>query len=76
MIEYSAGIVTAYGSAVRAGYTGTYEDFCRQQAQYADNASAVEQAKQTAVSASQSADQAKQDAQTASTTAQQSAHSR
>ena len=75
MIEYSAGIVTAYGSAVRAGYTGTYEDFCRQQAQYANNASAVEQAKQTAVSASQSADQAKQDAQTASTTAQQSAQS-
>ena len=72
---YSAGIVTAYGSAKRAGYTGTYEDFCRQQAQYADNASAVEQAKQTAVSASQSADQAKQDAQTASTTAQQSAQS-
>ena len=75
MIEYSAGIVTAYGSAKRAGYTGTYEDFCRQQAQYADNASAVEQAKQTAISASQSADQAKQDAQTASTTAQQSAQS-
>jgi len=75
MIEYSAGIVTAYGSAVRAGYTGTYEDFCRQQAQYAENAQAVEQAKQTAVSASQSANQAKQDAQTASTTAQQSAQS-
>ena len=73
MVEYSAGIVTAYGSAKRAGYTGTYEDFCRQQAQYAQNASAVEQAKQTAVSASQSADQAKQDAMTASTTAQQSA---
>lgn len=75
MIEYSAGIVTAYGSAVRAGYTGTYEDFCRQQAQYADNASAVEQAKQTAVSSAQTANQAKQDAQTASTTAQQSAQS-
>lgn len=70
---YSAGIVTAYGAAKRAGYQGTYEDFCRQQAQYAQNASAVEQAKQTAVSASQSANQAKQDAQTASNTAQQSA---
>lgn len=69
MVEYSAGIVTAYGSAVRAGYTGTYEDFCRQQAQYADNASAVEQAKQTAVSASQSAVSASTTAQTASTTA-------
>lgn len=72
---YSAGIVTSYGAAKRAGYTGTYEDFCRQQAQYAQNVSAIEQAKQTAVSASQSANQAKQDAQTASTTAQQSAQS-
>lgn len=69
MVEYSAGIVTAYGSAKRAGYTGTYEDFCRQQAQYADNALAVEQAKQTAVSASQSAVSASTTAQTASTTA-------
>ena len=32
---YSAGIVTAYGAAKRAGYQGTYEDFCRQQAGYA-----------------------------------------
>ena len=69
MVEYSVGIVTAYGSAKRAGYTGTYEDFCRQQAQYAENASAVEQAKQTAVQSAQTAEQAKQDAQTASTTA-------
>ena len=75
MVEYSVGIVTAYGSAKRAGYTGTYEDFCRQQAQYAQNAFAVEQAKETAVSASQSADQAKQDAQTASTTAQSASQS-
>jgi exonuclease III len=75
MVEYSAGIVTAYGSAKRAGYTGSYEDFCRQQAQYADNASAVEQAKQSAVQSAQSADQAKQDAQTASTQAQSASQS-
>ena len=25
---YSAGIATAYGAAVRGGYTGTYEEFC------------------------------------------------
>lgn len=77
MVEYSAGIVTAYGAAVRGGYTGTYEEFCRQQAQYADNAEAVEQAKQTAVSnaqvaynAAQTADQANTQAQAASTAAQ------
>jgi len=75
MVEYSAGIVTAYGSAKRAGYTGSYEDFCRQQAQYAQNASAVEQAKQTAVSSAQVADRAKQDAQTASTQAQSASQS-
>ncbi len=75
MIEYSAGIVTAYGAAKRAGYTGTYEDFCRQQAQYADNASAVEQAKQTAVSASQSAVSASTTAQTAERNAKASEQS-
>lgn len=26
---YPAGIVTAYGAAVRGGYQGTYEDYCR-----------------------------------------------
>lgn len=77
MVEYSAGIVTAYGAAVRGGYKGTYEEFCRQQAQYADNAEAVEQAKQTAVSnaqvaysAAQTAGQANTQAQAASTAAQ------
>lgn len=69
MIEYSAGIVTAYGSAVRAGYTGTYEDFCRQQAQYAENAQAVEQAKQDAQTARNQAQTAKDDAVTAKNTA-------
>ena len=69
MIEYSAGIVTAYGSAVRAGYTGSYEDFCRQQAQYAENALAVEQAKQDAQTAKDQAQTAKDDAVSAKNTA-------
>ena len=43
---YSAGIVTAYGAAKRAGYQGTYEDFCRQQAQYAESAAAEEAVRQ------------------------------
>lgn len=27
---YAAGIVTAYGAAVRGGYQGTYEDYCQE----------------------------------------------
>jgi hypothetical protein len=46
MATYDAGIVTAYGAAVRGGYTGTYEQFCAQQANYAQSAAAVEQAKE------------------------------
>lgn len=55
MATYDAGIVTAYGAAVRGGYTGTYEEFCAQQANYAQNAAAVEQAKQDAQAAAQDA---------------------
>lgn len=40
---YSAGIVTAYGAAVRGGYTGTYEQFCAEQAQFGANAAQVAQ---------------------------------
>lgn len=43
---YSAGVVTAYGAAVRGGYTGTYEEFCAEQAKFAENAAAVAQAKE------------------------------
>ena len=53
--RYDAGIITAYGAAVRGGYTGTYAEFCAQQAGYAQNAAAVEQAKRDAQSAAQSA---------------------
>lgn len=67
---YSAGIVTAYGAAKRAGYQGTYEDFCRQQAGYAESAAAVEQAKNTAVSAASTATAKATEATTAATAAQ------
>lgn len=33
---YSAGIATAYGAAVRGGYTGTYDEWCALMADYAD----------------------------------------
>jgi len=67
---YSAGIVTAYGAAKRAGYQGTYEDFCRQQAGYAESAATVEQAKNTAVSAASTATTKAGEAATAATAAQ------
>ena len=43
---YTAGYVTAYGAAVRGGYTGTYEEFCAEQAKFGENAAAVAQAKE------------------------------
>lgn len=53
--RYDAGIVTAYGAAVRGGYTGTYDEFCAQQAGYAQSAAAVAQAKTDAEAAAQRA---------------------
>lgn len=38
---YIAGTVTAYGAAVKGGYTGTYEEFCAEQAKFAENAQQV-----------------------------------
>ena len=67
----TAGIVTAYGAAVRGGYTGTYEDFCRQQAQYAESSAAVEQAKQDAQEAQRLAETAQANAETAQSAAEQ-----
>lgn len=55
LATYDAGIVTAYGAAVRGGYTGTYEDFCAQQANYASTAAAVAQAKTDAEAAATAA---------------------
>lgn len=46
--QYDAGIATAYGAAKRGGYTGTYAQFCTEQAHFAENAQAVAQAVETA----------------------------
>lgn len=43
---YVAGVVTAYGAAVEAGYTGTYEEFCEEQAKFAENAQQVAEDRQ------------------------------
>ena len=39
--RYSAGTATSYGAAVRGGYTGTYAEYCAEQANFAKNAQAV-----------------------------------
>ena len=44
---YSAGIVTAYGAAKRGGYTGTYEQFCQDQAGFAEAAQQVREDKES-----------------------------
>lgn len=44
---YSAGIVTAYGAAKKAGYTGTYEEFCAEQANFGRWAQQVRQDKES-----------------------------
>lgn len=54
---YDGGIVTAYGAAVRGGYTGTYEQFCTEQAQFGANAAAVAAAKTAVDSAKSQVDQ-------------------
>lgn len=44
--------MTAYAAAVEGGYTGTYEEFCEQQATYAENVALVtEKAEQVATDA-------------------------
>lgn len=77
---YSAGIATAYGAAVRGGYTGTYEEWCALMADYANVGQRAEQAataaaasasaaSTSATNAAASASAASQDATTASTAA-------
>lgn len=65
MMKSKIGPVTAYADAVAAGYTGTREEFGRQQAEFAKNAASVEQAKaevkQAIESFGQTANAAKQD---------------
>ena len=51
-IRYSAGLVTAFGAAVRGGYTGTYEQWCQDMADLGANLSEVrEKAAQAASNA-------------------------
>lgn len=51
------GPVTAYAAAVAAGYTGTAEDFARQQADYASSAKQVAEDRTAVENARQSVDQ-------------------
>lgn len=43
----NVGIVTAYGAAKSAGYTGTYEQFCYELAHFAESAHQVAEDKET-----------------------------
>ncbi len=40
-VRKKVGNITAYAAAVRGGYTGTYEEFCAEQANFAKNAQKV-----------------------------------
>lgn len=52
---YSAGIATAYGAAVRGGYTGTYDEWCALMADYATVGESAEQAAQNAAASANAA---------------------
>lgn len=68
---YSAGIATAYGAAVRGGYTGTYAEWCAAMADFGDKSQqaidAAEQAAQSAADAAGSATDAADSASAAAT---------
>lgn len=55
---YSAGIATAYGAAVRGGYTGTYAEWCALMADYGNVGQRAEQAASTAAVNANRAEQA------------------
>ncbi len=55
-LTYSAGIATAYGAAVRGGYTGTYAEFCALMADYANIGEACEEAATSAAESEQNAE--------------------
>ncbi len=89
VIETDIGYISAYSAAVEGGYKGTYEEFCEQQAGYAENAQSVadnvrlaqnaaneaNNAKTAAESAKSGAESAKEDAQAATSAAAGSASS-
>lgn len=68
---YSAGVATAYGAAVRGGYTGTYAEWCAAMADFGDKSQqaivAAEQAAQSATEAANSATDAADSASSAET---------
>jgi len=59
--QFSVGVVTAYGAAVRGGYQGTYAEFCEDMADLGDN---VAEVRTKAAEAAQSAQDAEDAAQT------------
>lgn len=67
---YSAGVATAYGAAVRGGYTGTYAEWCAAMADFGDKSQqAIEAAEQAAQSATEAASSATDAADSASAAA-------
>lgn len=74
-VTQTMGIVTAYGAAVKGGYTGTYEEFCAEQAHFAENAQAVVQAKTDTEEYKRQAGVSAQNAATSETNASSSANS-
>lgn len=72
---YSAGVVTAYGAAKQAGYTGTYQEFCEQQANFAQNAATVATNKEAVVAAATQVEQNKTAAENAANAAKSYAQS-
>lgn len=68
---FNVGVITAYGAAKSAGYTGTYEQFCEELAHFAENAAQVARDKETTKGYRDEAKTAKDDAQTAQTGAEQ-----
>lgn len=67
---YSAGVATAYGAAVRGGYTGTYAEWCAAMADFGDKSQqAIDAAEQAAQSATEAANSATDAADSASAAA-------
>lgn len=71
-INKKLGPVTAYASAVAGGYTGTYEEFCNDQANFAANATKVHEDRTAADASAAAAEASKTAAEEAATAAETS----
>ena len=71
-INKKLGPVTAYASAVAGGYTGTYEEFCNDQANFAANATKVHEDRTAADASAAAAEASKTAAEEAATAAEKS----